>query len=100
MTTGTKPLFASIYTIDCKYHWLFGLEPLVAQQKDKYPDIFCSTFGKMLCKVSAPSLTICEVRASRHSHQPSQQSICQRGDGGGGMNWEIGIDIYTLICIK
>ena len=20
--------------------------------------------------------------------------------GGGGMNWEIGIDIYTLICIK
>ena len=22
------------------------------------------------------------------------------GDGGGGMNWEIGIDIYTLMCIK
>ena len=24
------------------------------------------------------------------------------GDGGdgGGMNWEIGIDIYTLLCIK
>ena len=21
-------------------------------------------------------------------------------DGGGGMNWEIGIDIYTLVCIK
>ena len=21
-------------------------------------------------------------------------------EGGGGMNWEIGIDIYTLICIK
>ena len=20
--------------------------------------------------------------------------------GGGGMNWEIGIDIYTLICMK
>ena len=20
--------------------------------------------------------------------------------GGGGMNWEIGIDIYTLICLK
>ena len=20
--------------------------------------------------------------------------------GGGGLNWEIGIDIYTLICIK
>ena len=23
-----------------------------------------------------------------------------RGGGGGGMNWDIGIDIYTLICIK
>ena len=23
-----------------------------------------------------------------------------RGGGGGLMNWEIGIDIYTLICIK
>ena len=22
------------------------------------------------------------------------------GGGGGGMNWEIGVDIYTLICIK
>ena len=20
--------------------------------------------------------------------------------GGGGMNWEIGIDMYTLMCIK
>ena len=24
----------------------------------------------------------------------------KNGVGGGGMNWEIGIDIYTLICIK
>ena len=23
-----------------------------------------------------------------------------QGGGGGGMNWEIGIFIYTLICIK
>ena len=23
-----------------------------------------------------------------------------QGDGGGGMYWEIGMDIYTLICIK
>ena len=23
-----------------------------------------------------------------------------RGRGGGGMNWEIGIDMYTLMCIK
>ena len=22
------------------------------------------------------------------------------GGGGGGKNWEIGIDMYTLICIK
>ena len=22
------------------------------------------------------------------------------GGGGGGMNWEIGIDMYTLICVK
>ena len=22
------------------------------------------------------------------------------GCGGGGMNWEIGIDMYTLMCIK
>ena len=22
------------------------------------------------------------------------------GGGGGGMNWEIGIDMYTLLCIK
>ena len=21
-------------------------------------------------------------------------------EGGGGMNWEIGIDLYTLMCIK
>ena len=31
-----------------------------------------------------------------------QNAGCQGlGDGGGGgMNWEIRIDIYTLICIK
>ena len=23
-----------------------------------------------------------------------------KGAGGGGMNWEIGTDIYTLMCIK
>ena len=23
-----------------------------------------------------------------------------KGGRGGGMNWEIGIDIYTLLCIK
>ena len=24
----------------------------------------------------------------------------KQGGGGSGMNWEAGIDIYTLICIK
>ena len=24
----------------------------------------------------------------------------QGGGGSGGMNWEIGIDMYTLMCIK
>ena len=24
----------------------------------------------------------------------------KRGGDGGGMNWEIGTDIYTLICIN
>ena len=24
----------------------------------------------------------------------------RRGGGGGVMNWEIGIDMYTLMCIK
>ena len=24
----------------------------------------------------------------------------QRGEGGGVMNWAIGIDMYTLMCIK
>ena len=23
-----------------------------------------------------------------------------KGQGGGGINWEIAIDIYTLLCIK
>ena len=32
----------------------------------------------------------------------NQKSYGQGGKwgGGGGMNWEIGIDIYTLICKK
>ena len=24
----------------------------------------------------------------------------QGGGGGGGMNWAIGIDMYTLMCVK
>ena len=37
-------------------------------------------------------------------HRCREQSYGHQGGkvvvGGGGMNWEIGIDIYTLICIK
>ena len=28
------------------------------------------------------------------------EGVSEGGGGGGGMNWEMGIDIYTLICIK
>ena len=34
----------------------------------------------------------------RHRHR-EQMYEYQGGKGGGGMDWEIGIDIYTL-CIK
>ena len=27
-------------------------------------------------------------------------TVGEEGGGGGGMNWEIGIDTYTLMCIK
>ena len=30
----------------------------------------------------------------------TKQGKPQRGGGGGVMNWEIGIDMYTLMCIK
>ena len=32
----------------------------------------------------------------------TKEGMRGRGGGGGGgvMNWEIGIDIYTLICVK
>ena len=37
-------------------------------------------------------------REQTYGHQGGKAGV---GDGGGGgMNWEIGIDIYTLICIK
>ena len=36
-------------------------------------------------------------------HRCREQTYGQQGGeaaGGGGMNWEIGIDMYTLMCIK
>ena len=37
----------------------------------------------------------CREQMYRH-----QGGKVRGGGGSGGMNWEIGIDIYTLICIK
>ena len=36
-------------------------------------------------------------REQTYGHQGGKEGW---GGGGGGMNLEIGIDIYTLICIK
>ena len=42
----------------------------------------------------------------KQRHRCTEQTYGHQGakvagdDGGGVMNWEIGIDIYTLICIK
>ena len=37
----------------------------------------------------------------KQSHRRRKQTYgYQGGKGGGGINWEIGIDIYTLLCIK
>ena len=36
-------------------------------------------------------------REQTYGHQGGESS---RGGCGGVMNWEIGIDMYTLICIK
>ena len=38
-------------------------------------------------------------REQTYGHQGGK-SGCRGVGRGGGMNWEIGIDIYTLICIK
>ena len=38
----------------------------------------------------------------KQRHRCREQTYGHHGgeSGGGGMNWEIGIDIYTLLCIK
>ena len=39
-----------------------------------------------------------QMQRTMYGHQGEKVGV---GDGGcGGMNWEIGIDMYTLICIK
>ena len=39
-------------------------------------------------------------REQTYGHQVGESGRCAGGGGGGVMNWEIGIDIYTVICIK
>ena len=37
----------------------------------------------------------------KYSHRYREQTYgCQEGKSGGGLNWEIVIDIYTLLFIK
>ena len=36
-------------------------------------------------------------REQTYGHQGGKAA---GGGGGGGMNWEIGIDMYTLMCTK
>ena len=40
-----------------------------------------------------------EIRSLLNSKNNSPRGE-SRGGGAGGMNWEIGMDIHTLICIK
>ena len=40
-----------------------------------------------------------DVENKRMDTKGGKQGVVVVG-GGGGMNWEIGIDIYTLICVK
>ena len=35
-----------------------------------------------------------------NKHMDTKGGKWWRAAGGGGMNWEIGVDIYTLICVK
>ena len=41
-----------------------------------------------------------QKQRDRCREQAYVQQGGKTGGGGGGMNWEIGIDMYTLICIK
>ena len=36
----------------------------------------------------------------KQSHKCKKQTYGHHWDSGGGINWEIGIDIHTLLCIK
>ena len=37
---------------------------------------------------------------NRDTNRESKRMDTEWEKGGGGMNWEIGTDIYTLLCIK
>ena len=55
-------------------------------------------FDKFICQPSTVvSLELNIFIKSPYGHQGGKAGV---GVGGGGMNWEIGIDMYTLVCIK
>ena len=41
-----------------------------------------------------------ERHRGREQMYGHQEGNVEAGEGGGGMNWEIGIDMYTRICIQ
>ena len=54
------------------------------------------TFKKMFKRLFSTSVSI-RLFSQTYGHQGGES----RGlGGGGGMNWEIGMDMYTLICTK
>ena len=52
---------------------------------------------KLMRNMVTPSFSLKKKSASEmYGHQGGKEGV----GGGGVMNWEIGIDMYTLICIK
>ena len=43
---------------------------------------------------------VCKAEIETQMQRTNVWTPRREGGGGDGMNWEIGIDIYTLICIK
>ena len=67
----------------------------------------CLTFSDpMDCSLPGSSIhgifwaTVLEWGAKKRHRFREQTYRYQGGRGGGGMSWEIGIDISTLLCIK
>ena len=57
--------------------------------------LFTCTLGRFLQRKLDNTMTF-KIKFLSYGHQGGKAGL----GGGGGMNWEIGIDMYTLICIK